>query len=107
MTTNGRQQWKTLDFDALRLVTERTNRRMIRDPKTGKLMEAIERVPFRLWYVAANGDVIRGDECVTVAVYIQPRKGTSRLVQFTASGQMRRIRDICIMRIDDKRIVKH
>lgn len=58
-----------------------------------------ERIPWRVWYVAAsNGDVIRGEECVTLAVY--PDAG-SRLVQFTASQQTRRLRDCCILQADD------
>lgn len=66
---------------------------------SGVGMGLLERVPWRVWYVAAsNGDVIRGEECVTIAVY--PDQG-SRLVQFTASGQTRRLRDCCILQADD------
>ena len=62
-----------------------------------------ERIPWRVWCVAAsNGDVIRGEECVTLAVYVDgPGAFPSRLVQFTASGQTRRLRDCCILRADD------
>lgn len=62
-----------------------------------------ERVPWRVWYVAAsNGDVIAGEECVTLAVYVDgPGAFPSRLVQFTASGQTRRLRDCCILRAND------
>jgi len=47
-----------------------------------------ERIPWRVWYVAAsNGDVIRGEECVTLAVDVDgPGAFPSRLVQFTSSG---------------------
>lgn len=71
--------------------------------QTSNIVEVLERVPWRVWYVAAsNGDVIRGEECVTIAVY--PDSGGafgSRLVLFTASGQTRRLRDCCILRADD------
>lgn len=62
-----------------------------------------ERVPWRVWYVAAsNGDAIRGEECVTVSVDVDgPGSYPSRLVQFIASGQRRRLRDCCILRADD------
>ena len=62
-----------------------------------------ERIPWRVWYVAAsNGDCIMGEECVTLAVDIDgPGAYPSRLVQFTASGQIRRLRDCCILRADD------
>ena len=62
-----------------------------------KILALSERVPWRVWYVAAsNGDVIRGEECVTLAVY-----PGSRLVQFTASGQTRRLRDCNILQADE------
>jgi len=67
------------------------------------IVEVLERVPWRVWYVAAsNGDVIRGEECVTLAVYTNGPGGfPSRLVRFTASGQTRMLRDCCILRADD------
>ena len=88
---------KTLALSELRRVVERTrlvNRRM----PDGKVEQVTERIPFKVWYVAAsNGDVIRGESCVTLAVY--PELG-SRLVQFE-SGQTRRLRDCCILQVDD------
>ena len=88
---------KTLALSELRRVAERTklvNRRM----PDGKVEQVTERIPFKVWYVAAsNGDVIRGESCVTLAVY--PEHG-SRLVQFE-SGQTRRLRDCCILQVDD------
>ena len=71
--------------------------------KPETLVEVLERVPWRVWYVSAsNGDVILGEECVTVAVDVDgPGAYPSRLVQFTASGQTRRLRDCCILRADD------
>lgn len=93
---------KSLALSELRRIAERShivNRRM----PDGQVVQVQERVPWRVWYVAAsNGDVIRGEECVTLAVY--PDKG-SRLVQFTASGQTRRLRDVCILRADDFNLV--
>ena len=89
---------KTLALSELRRVAERSrlvNRRL----PDGKVEQVQERVPWKVWYVAAsNGDVILGEECVTIAVY--PDKG-ARLVQFTASGQTRRLRDCCILQADD------
>lgn len=69
----------------------------------GKWEQVRERVPWRVWYVAAsNGDVILGEECVTLSVDLNgPGRYPSRLVQFTASGQCRRLRDCCILRADD------
>ncbi len=73
-----------------------------RSSKTPSL-EVIERIPWRVWYVSAsNGDVIAGEECVTISVDVDgPGVYPSRLVQFTASGQIRRLRDCCILRADD------
>lgn len=89
---------KTLALSELRRVAERSkivNRKSV----NGKYVQVLERVPWRVWYVAAsNGDCIRGEECVTLAVY--PDQG-ARLVLFTASGQTRRLRDCCILQAND------
>ena len=112
---------KTLALSELRRVAERT--RLVPAPfpfgegrgeapippsllgRVGErlLGEALERIPWRVWYVSAsNGDVIRGEECVTLSVDVDgPGAFPSRLVQFTASGQVRRLRDCCILRADD------
>lgn len=98
---------KTLALSELRRVAERS--RLVKVPVGKKtlshptqhspLQEVVERIPWRVWYVAAsNGDCIRGEECVTVAVY--PDQG-ARLVQFIASGQTRRLRDCCILQADE------
>lgn len=81
---------KQLALSELRRVAERFDRNH-------------ERIPWKVWYVAAsNGDCIRGEECVTIAVDVDgPGAYPSRLVQFTASGQTRRLRDCCILRADD------
>jgi len=98
------QQLKTLALSELRRVAERTRlvNRRLPDGKGGyKVEQVVERIPWRVWYIAAsNGDVIRGEKCVTIAVY--PQEGT-RLVQFT-SGQTRKLRDCCILRADDFRL---
>lgn len=88
---------KTLALSELRRIAERSHIVSRRLPD-GTVAQVQERIPWRVWYVAAsNGDCIRGEECVTLAVY--PEQG-SRLVQFTASGQTRRLRDCCILQAD-------
>jgi hypothetical protein len=91
---------KTLAISELRRVAERT--RLIKVNLNGNVQECVERVPWRVWYVAAsNGDCIRGEECVTLAVYPDQGSCGARLVQFTASGQTRRLRDCCILQAND------
>lgn len=94
---------KTLALSELRRVAERTRLVPAPLPFGGGKGEALERIPWRVWYVSAsNGDVIRGEECVTLSVDVDgPGAFPSRLVQFTASGQVRRLRDCCILRADD------
>ena len=93
---------KTLSLSELRRVAERT-KMVNRKSSNGKYEQVTERVPWRVWYIAAsNGDCILGEECVTLAVDVDgPGAYPSRLVQFTASGQTRRLRDCCILRADD------
>lgn len=95
---------KTLALSELRRIAERSQIVNHRLPN-GKVEQVQERIPWRVWYVAAsNGDCIRGEECITLAVDVPPRcpgAYPSRLVQFTASGQTRRLRDICILRAND------
>lgn len=123
-----KEKLKQLSLSELRLVAERTERRMVRVPdgrgKTEEersnlapshlratvpshLEEVVVRVPWRVWYVAAsNGDLIAGEEVVTLAVELGgPGVYPSRLVQFTASGQTRRLRDCCILRANDFQLV--
>lgn len=98
---------KTLALSELRRVAERTKTLPILPATTRHTAQregvGLERVPWRVWYVAAsNGDCILGEECVTLAVEVDsPGAYPSRLVQFTASGQTRRLRDCCILRADD------
>jgi hypothetical protein len=103
---------KTLALTELRRVAERTRlvKVRVKDPQpsalshqTSHIEEVQERIPWRVWYVSAsNGDCIRGEECVTLSVDINgPGAYPSRLVQFVASGQVRRLRDCCILRADD------
>lgn len=103
-----KQHEKILALSELRRVAERS--RMVAhrlpDGHGGYRVEQVqERIPWRVWYVAAsNGDVIMGEECVTLSVDVPPNcpgAFPSRLVQFTASGQTRRLRDCCILRADD------
>lgn len=100
MKENGRL--KTLALSELRRVAERTRIVNCKSPN-GKWEQVLQRVPWRVWYVAAsNGDCIRGQECVTLAVYTDgPGTYPSRLVQFTDSQQTRRLRDCCILQADN------
>lgn len=92
---------KTLALNELRRVAEQSKLVLRRMPN-GKMAQVFERVPWRVWYVAAsNGDCIRGEEVVTLAVYPDHGACGARLVQFTASGQTRRLRDCCILRAND------
>lgn len=97
---------KSLALSELRRVAERTRlvNRRIPDGKGGYKVEQVqERIPWRVWYIAAsNGDVIRGEECITLSVDVAA--GT-RLVQFTDSQQTRKLRDCCILRADDFRLM--
>jgi hypothetical protein len=105
------QKLKTLALSELRRVAERTRVVALPSSRNNDISSCrnnetplpIERIPWRVWYVSAsNGDVIRGEECVTLAVDVDgPGAFPSRLVQFTASGQVRRLRDCCILRADD------
>lgn len=93
---------KTLALSELRRVAERFKQE--RQMVNGQWSMVSVRVPWRVWYVAAsNGDCIRGEEVVTLAVYPDDGPGAypSRLVQFTASGQTRRLRDCCILQAND------
>lgn len=92
---------KTLALSELRLVAEQT--RLVKTNLNGTIQECLERIPWRVWYVSAsNGDVIRGEEVVTLSVDLHgPGHYPSRLVQFTASGQIRKLRDCCILRAND------
>ena len=60
---------KTLALSELRRVAERS-RLVSRKTANGKWEQVQERIPWKVWYVAAsNGDFISGEECVTLAVY--------------------------------------
>lgn len=101
---------KQLALSELRRVAEKTRLVKVKVPD-GRggftLKEVLERVPWRVWYVSAsNGDVINGLECVTLAVDVDgPGAYPSRLVQFIASGQTRRLRDCCILQANDFKLV--
>lgn len=97
---------KQLALSELRIVAEKTKLSNHKLPN-GKWEQVPERVPWRVWYIAAsNGDMILGEEVVTIAVELGgPGRFPSRLVQFTASGQTRRLRDCCILRADDFKLV--
>lgn len=106
------KQLKQLALSELRRIAERTRlvKQRVPDGKGGfRMEEVVERIPWRVWYVAAsNGDVIRGEEVITLSVDVPPNcpgAYPSRLVQFTASGQTRRLRDCCILRADDFQMV--
>lgn len=85
-----------------RIIQNNRNTLNNRSGRNPRMVQVAERVPWRVWYVAAsNGDVIRGEECVTLAVYPEAGAYGARLVQFTASGVTRRLRDCCILQAND------
>lgn len=95
-------QLKTLSLSELRRIAERG--RMVRRKSPGGEWEEVrERIPWRVWYVSAgNGDVILGEECVTLSVDVDGVGAyPSRLVQFVSSGAVRKLRDCCILRAND------
>lgn len=102
---------KTLALSELRRIAERSkivtreipNGTLEAHKPSRKCEQVQERIPWRVWYVAAsNGDMIMGEEVVTLSVELGgPGTFPSRLVQFTASGQTRRLRDCCILRAND------
>jgi len=102
----ARETLKQLALSELRLVAERTRLSNCK-LSNGQIAQVPERVPWRVWYVAAsNGDMILGEEVVTLSVELGgPGRFPSRLVQFTASGQTRRLRDCCILRANDFNLV--
>ena len=96
---------KQLSLSELRRVAERSQMVNCKS-SNGKYEQVAERVPWRVWYVAAsNGDCIRGEECVTLAVYPDQGAFGARLVMFTASGQTRRLRDCCILRANEFQLI--
>ncbi len=97
---------KTLALSELRRIAERTQIVTRRLPD-GTVAQVQERIPWRVWYVAAsNGDCILGEECITLAVYVDgPGMYPSRLVQFIKSGQTRKLRDCCILQANDTKLV--
>ena len=101
---------KQLALSELRRVAEKTRLVKVKVPD-GRggftLKEVLERVPWRVWYISAsNGDMICGEECVTLAVDVDgPGAYPSRLVQFIASGQTRRLRDCCILQANEFKLV--
>ena len=101
---------KQLALSELRLIAEKTRlvKANVPDGKGGfHVEEVLERVPWRVWYVAAsNGDMILGEECVTLAVELDGLGAyPTRLVQFIRSGQTRKLRDCCILQADDRELV--
>ncbi|MBR1377965.1 MAG: hypothetical protein IJ557_02420 [Bacteroidaceae bacterium] len=63
----------------------------------------IQRVPFFIRYITANGHV---EEGMVVCIKVFPTTH-QRLVQFTTSGAIRRIRDYLIMEIDGHSFMVH
>ena len=98
-----RMVWKDIPSNKNNLNTQNTqNTPNTPNTQNIQMIQVPERVPWRVWYVAAsNGDVIRGEECVTLAVYPEAGAYGARLVQFTASGETRRLRDCCILQANE------
>ena len=83
-----------------------------RDPRTGcevtgfnppeKAAEKRQR-PFYFRAITSKGEVI-GGEAVCLKVFLNKRQ---RMVRFTASGEIRRIRDYLVMEVNGVRIITH
>ena len=71
------------------------------NPPGGKDGKGVERVPFYVKYITSKGCVEQG-MVVTLKVYQNLHQ---RMVQFTESKQIRRIRDYLIMQIDGTRVM--
>ena len=81
-------------------IPEREHRYTYKGKNEVHTLPATKRLKF-----TSNGDVIRGEECVTLAVYPDQGACGARLVLFTASGQTRRLRDCCILRANDFKLI--
>ena len=83
-----------------------------RDPRTGcevtgfnppeKAAEKRQR-PFYFRAITSKGEVI-GGEAVCLKVFLNKRQ---RMVRFTASGEIRRIRDYLVMEVNGVRVITH
>lgn len=83
-----------------------------RDPRTGcevtgfnppeKAAEKRQK-PFYFRAITSNGEVI-GGEAVCLKVFLDKRQ---RMVRFTASGEIRRIRDYLVMEVNGVRVITH
>lgn len=83
-----------------------------RDPRTGcevtgfnppeKAAEKRQR-PFYFRAITSKGEVI-GGEAVCLKVFLDKRQ---RMVRFTASGEIRRIRDYLVMEVNGVRVITH
>ena len=83
-----------------------------RDPRTGcevtgfnppeKAAEKRQR-PFYFRAITSKGEVI-GGEAVCLKVFLNKRQ---RMVRFTASGEIRRIRDYLVIEVNGVRVITH
>lgn len=99
----------TISFQQLRNVCERWT---WRDPRTGVTVtgynpppDAADRrqKPFYVRYVTGKGHLEQG-EVICLKVFPELHQ---RMVKFTASGEVRRLRDYLIISVDGLRVVTH
>ena len=96
-----------MTWQQLRVLTEKWE---WRDPRTGGVVTGFNppesakerrRKPFHITYVTKSGQVESG-VCITLKVFLRHHQ---RMIQFTASNEIRRICDILVMEVDGIRIV--
>ena len=73
------------------------------NPPGGMDGKGVVRVPFHVKYITGKGEVEQG---IVVCLKVYPEK-RQRMIQFTQSKQIRRIRDYLVMEVNGVRVVTH
>lgn len=99
----------TLSWEQIRNYTEKWS---WIDARTGKTRTGFNppanakqkhQMPYYVRYITSNGEVEEG-EVITLKVFNEVRQ---RMIRFTASGEIRRIRDYLIIEVDGVRFQTH
>ncbi len=103
------RQQATISWQQLRILMEQWE---WRDARTGAKVsglnppaDALERQqkPFYFRAITGSGEVIAG-QAICLKVFLRQHQ---RLVKFTASGEMRRIRDYLVIEVNGIRVITH